>query len=95
MSARRLRILALAAISFVFLLAWAFPIVWSVLNSLKTDKDVLAYPPRLVFTPTLSAYRDVLFGSQSILPNLISSIVISVGTTIIISGILFALRRAK
>ena len=36
-----------SAISFVFLLAWAFPIFWSVLNSLKTDHDVLAYPPKL------------------------------------------------
>ena len=82
MSARS-RFVALVAISLVLLLAWAFPILWSVLNSLKTDQDVLAYPPRLVFAPTVSAYRDVLFGSQSILPNLISSIVISVGTTII------------
>ncbi len=83
MNARRLRIIAISAISFVFLLAWAFPILWSVLNSLKTDSDVLAYPPRLIFSPTLDAYRDVLFGSQSILPNLISSLVISVGTTVI------------
>jgi len=83
MTARRLRVIAIAAISFVFLLAWAFPIVWSVLNSLKTDSDVLAYPPKLIFTPTFEAYRDVLFGSQSILPNLTSSLVISVGTTVI------------
>jgi multiple sugar transport system permease protein len=65
------------------LLTWAFPIVWSVLNSLKTDQDVLAYPPKLIFSPTWEAYREVLFGSGSILPNLISSIVISVGTTFI------------
>ena len=83
MNAWRLRIIAISAISFMFLLAWAFPILWSVLNSLKTDQDVLAYPPKLIFTPTLAPYRDVLFGSQSILPNLISSLVISVGTTVI------------
>ena len=53
------------------------------LNSLKTEQDILAYPPKLVFTPTLAAYRDVLFGSGSILPNLWSSFVISVGTTIL------------
>ena len=83
MTAKRLRIIALLAISTVFLLAWAFPIVWSVMNSLKTDSDVLAYPPKLVFTPTWEAYRDVLFGSGSILPNLLSSVIISVGTTIV------------
>ena len=83
MTAKRLRFIALLVISAVFLLAWAFPIIWSVLNSLKTDSDVLAYPPKLVFAPTFEAYRDVLFGSGSILPNLLSSIIISVGTTIV------------
>ena len=73
----------MAAISLGFLLAWVFPIVWSVLNSLKNERDILAYPPKLVFTPTLEAYRDVLFGSSSILPNLWSSFVISIGTTVI------------
>ena len=78
-----LRMAASAGISLAFLLAWAFPIVWSVLNSLKNERDVLAYPPKLAFVPTLEAYRDVLFGSSSILPNLWSSFVISVGTTIV------------
>jgi multiple sugar transport system permease protein len=83
MITRRLRLLPVIGVSLLFLLAWAFPIVWSVLNSLKNERDVLAYPPKLVFTPTLDAYRDVLFGSSSILPNLWSSLVISVGTTIV------------
>jgi len=83
MSAKRLRIAAALAISLIFLLAWMFPILWSFLNSLKTDKDVLAYPPKVLFTPTLDAYREVLFGSASILPNLVSSFIISIGTTVI------------
>jgi multiple sugar transport system permease protein len=83
MTARHIRVTAVLVVSMLFLAAWAFPIIWSVLNSLKTDQDVLAYPPKLVFHPTLDAYRDVLFGSASILPNLVSSMVISVGTTIV------------
>jgi multiple sugar transport system permease protein len=83
MSRRGVRLVATAGISLAFLLAWAFPIVWSVLNSLKTERDVLAYPPKLLFVPTLEAYRDVLFGSSSILPNLWSSFVISIGTTLV------------
>ncbi len=83
MSGRRIRLVAGVAASSAFLLAWVFPIVWSVLNSFKTEQDVLAYPPKLVFSPTFAAYRDVLFGSSSILPNLWSSFVISVGTTIV------------
>jgi multiple sugar transport system permease protein len=82
-SGRRIRLVAGVAASSAFLLAWVFPILWSVLNSFKTEQDVLAYPPKLVFSPTLAAYRDVLFGSSSILPNLWSSFVISVGTTIV------------
>ena len=50
MTARRRRTAIVLAISAVFLLAWAFPIIWSVLNSFKTDSDVLAYPPKLIFS---------------------------------------------
>ena len=83
MIGRKFRIAAIVGISLVFLLAWVFPIVWSVMNSLKTEQDVLAYPPKFLFAPTLDAYRDVLFGSGSILPNLLSSFIISIGTTIV------------
>lgn len=79
----RLRTVVMIAITLLFVLAWAFPIFWSVLNSFKTEQDVLAYPPKLFFQPTLAAYREVLFGPQSILPNLWSSTVISVGTTVL------------
>jgi len=83
MIGRKFRIAAVVGISLVFLLAWVFPIVWSVMNSLKTEQDVLAYPPKFLFAPTLDAYRDVLFGSGSILPNLLSSFIIAIGTTIV------------
>lgn len=83
MTVKRVRLFVVMAIAAIFLLAWVFPIIWSILNSLKTDQDVLAYPPKLMFSPTLEPYRDVLFGSAAILPNLISSFIISIGTTII------------
>jgi multiple sugar transport system permease protein len=82
-SARALRRSLGPAVSLAFMAAWAFPILWSVLNSFKTEQDILAFPPKLFFAPTLAAYRDVLFGSASILPNLWSSFVISAGTTIV------------
>lgn len=83
MSAARVRTIALWLVLGMFLLVWAFPIVWSVLNSFKTEQDILAYPPKLLFAPTMAAYRDVLSGSGSILPNLVSSMIISIGTTVI------------
>src|SRR5690606_8236926 len=76
MNGKRIRLTVVLLISAVFLLAWIFPIFWSLLNSLKTERDVLAYPPKLFFQPTLDAYRDVLFGSASIVPNLVSSFII-------------------
>lgn len=80
---KRLRFPMLVIVSLAFMAAWIFPILWSVLNSFKSEREVLAYPPKFIFAPTLDAYREVLFGSQSILPNLWSSAVISVGTTVI------------
>lgn len=80
---RPFRTFLLVAVTLIFVIAWAFPIFWSVLNSFKTEQDILAYPPKFLFQPTLAAYREVLFGAQSVLPNLWSSIVISVGTTVV------------
>jgi multiple sugar transport system permease protein len=69
------------------LTVWVFPILWGLLTSLKTERDVLAYPPQLVFEPTLRNYAEVLFGSASILPNLFSSVVIA-GTTTLLTMLL-------
>ncbi|HLX28550.1 MAG TPA: carbohydrate ABC transporter permease [Casimicrobiaceae bacterium] len=73
----RIRTLLLVAIAAVLLAVWAFPILWALLTSFKTERDVLAYPPTVIFTPTLSNYRDVIFGSASLLPNLVSSVIIA------------------
>jgi ABC-type glycerol-3-phosphate transport system permease component len=92
MKRRPLRVLALLAVASVLLVVWAFPIVWGLLTSLKTERDVLAYPPKVVFAPTGLNYWDVLFGSASILPNLWSSFVVSALTTIL--TMLFAIPAA-
>jgi ABC-type glycerol-3-phosphate transport system permease component len=74
------------------LLVWTFPVIWGLLTSLKTELDVLAYPPMVVFEPTLGNYRDVFFGASSILPNLASSAIVSVLTTAL--TMLFAIPAA-
>jgi ABC-type glycerol-3-phosphate transport system permease component len=73
-------------------LIWAFPVFWGFLTSLKTERDVLAWPPVLFFTPTLDNYRAVLEGSRSILPNLWSSLVVTTSATVI--TMLFAVPAA-
>ncbi|RYF75683.1 MAG: carbohydrate ABC transporter permease [Comamonadaceae bacterium] len=77
------RRVALFVVAGLLVSVWAFPVLWALLTSFKSERDVLAYPPLLVFTPTLANYQDVLWGSSSILPNLWSSAVVSVGATVL------------
>jgi ABC-type glycerol-3-phosphate transport system permease component len=81
MTRSTLRRLLLAAFAGIGLSIWAFPVIWGLLTSFKTERDVLAYPPVWIFKPTLDNYREVIFGSSSILPNLWSSLVVSVAAT--------------
>jgi multiple sugar transport system permease protein len=71
---------------------WVFPVLWGLLTSFKTERDVLAYPPKFIFEPTLANYREVMFGATSILPNLWSSIVVASASTIL--TMLFAVPAA-
>ena len=77
------RTMALYAVAGVVLAVWAFPVVWGLLTSFKTERDVLATPPVWIFTPTLANYRDVLFGASSIVPNLFSSLVVASLATVL------------
>jgi ABC-type glycerol-3-phosphate transport system permease component len=80
---RRARTIALVAVAAALLAVWAFPVLWALLTSFKTERDVLAYPPTVVFTPTLRNYHDVLFGSASLLPNLLSSLIVAGASTLL------------
>jgi len=89
---RRLRALVLWLVAGLLLAVWAFPVLWGLLTSFKTERDVLAYPPTVVFSPTLDNYREVIFGGSSILPNLWSSFVVSTAATLL--TMLFAVPAA-
>lgn len=67
----------------VLVSVWVFPVLWGLLTSFKTERDVLAYPPKFIFEPTLANYREVLFGTSSILPNLWSSMVVATASTVL------------
>lgn len=75
------RTVILIAISGLLLLVWTFPVLWGVVTSLKTERDVLAYPPTVIFEPTWQNYLDALVGRDSIVPNLWSSLIIATATT--------------
>jgi ABC-type glycerol-3-phosphate transport system permease component len=71
----------LFAVSLAMLVVWVFPVAWGLLTSFKTERDVLAYPPEVIFPPTLVNYHEVFFGGASIVPNLVSSLFVSGLTT--------------
>jgi ABC-type glycerol-3-phosphate transport system permease component len=77
------RRIALAAVAGLLLAVWAFPVLWGLMTSFKTERDVLAYPPVWLFEPTLDNYREVMFGASSILPNLWSSMILATAATVL------------
>jgi ABC-type glycerol-3-phosphate transport system permease component len=89
---RHARTIVLWLVAGLLLAVWAFPVLWGLLTSFKTERDVLAYPPKVIFEPTLDNYREVITGGSSILPNLWSSLVVS--TTATVLTMLFAVPAA-
>ena len=79
----RLRALVLMALAALLLAIWTVPILWAVVTSLKDEKEVLAYPPSVLFEPTLKNFQAVLFGPTNIVANLTSSMIIALATTVL------------
>ena len=79
----RLRALVLMALAALLLAIWTVPILWAVVTSLKDEKEVLAYPPSILFEPTLKNFQAVLFGPTNIVANLTSSVIIALATTVL------------
>ncbi len=73
----------LFALASLLLFIWVFPLIWAVLVSLKSETEVMAYPPRVIFEPILQNYADALFGSISILPSLVTSVIVATLTTVL------------
>lgn len=54
-----------------------FPFLWMLSSSFKTQLDIIAWPPKLIFTPTLQNYEKV-FGEQDFLKYFVNSTVVGV-----------------
>lgn len=61
----------------VIIIPVLFPFVWMLASSLKTQVDIVAWPPRLVFTPTLQNYERV-FREQNFLKYFVNSSIIGI-----------------
>jgi len=81
-AARRRNAMLIVAAS-VLLLVWVFPLIWAIVVSLKSEREVLAYPPNIIFEPTFVNYGDALFGGFSIVPSLVTSFIVSTATTVL------------
>jgi multiple sugar transport system permease protein len=57
------------AVTLTCLAIFLLPIIWLVFTSFKGPQDVTAFPPKLVFQPTLENYQAVLSGNTQIRPG--------------------------
>ena len=82
-SAKLSRTIALMVVTGALLLVWVLPLIWAFVVSLKSEREVLAYPPSVIFEPDWSNYIAALFGDFSILNSLLTSTIIATATTVI------------
>ena len=64
----------------IVILVLMFPLVWTIMTSLKSQAQNLHYPPIWVFTPTFTNYRDV-FIENPLFSFLLNSVIVGVGST--------------
>ena len=61
----------------VIVLVVLFPFLWMLSSSFKTQVDIISWPPKLLFTPTLHNYFKV-FSEQDFLKYFLNSTIIAV-----------------
>ena len=77
---------AVWGVGILLVLVAVFPLLWALLNSLKTLLDIVTPTPRFLFTPTLDNYRQVI-GSPEVLVGLTNSAVI-VGSAVLLGTLM-------
>jgi multiple sugar transport system permease protein len=64
------------------LVAFMFPILWLFLTSIKPSTETFAYPPSIVFQPTLDSYVQV-FGQSDFPRFLLNSVIVGTLSTVV------------
>lgn len=72
-----MRRLSIYAALILIALVVVFPIVWIIMQSLKKYFDIIAYPPKLLFKPTLKNYQEV-FATKDFLRAFVNSLIVAV-----------------
>ena len=81
--AKLVRTIVLMVVAGLLLIVWVLPLIWAFIVSLKSEREVLAYPPSVIFEPTMNNYADALFGDFSIVDSLLTSAIVSTTTTVL------------
>ncbi len=68
-----------------------FPFLWMLSSSFKTQVDIIAWPPKILFAPTLQNYQKV-FGEQDFLKYFLNSTI--VGTAAVVLSLVLGLPAA-
>ncbi|MDD7834259.1 MULTISPECIES: carbohydrate ABC transporter permease [Paenarthrobacter] len=76
---RRAAAMAVLTLWTVFALA---PIVWILMMSFKMPGDIVVYPPKFLFSPTLDNYVKVLSGSAFMTP-FVNSLIVTLGSLVL------------
>ncbi len=85
------RKLAMTAVAWLVALVIAFPALWLILTSFKSETEAISRVPHLFFTPTLTNYAAVQ-QQASYLHFAANSVIVSVGSTLF--ALLFAIPSA-
>lgn len=67
---------------YVFAIVYVTPIIWTVISSFRLEKDLFAYPPKLISEFTFSNYINVIQNTD-ILTYFKNSAIVSITSTII------------
>lgn len=59
------------------------PILWLVASSFKPPREILAFPPRLLFTPTLENYRALVTRWPAFFDAVTNSLIVTIGATLL------------
>lgn len=77
---------SLTGLTYVLAFLMFFPILWMVLTAFKTEADAFAFPPQLIFQPTLANWEIALVDSP-FLKHLANTLIISGLSTLVALGL--------
>ena len=71
-----------SALAWLVAFVFFFPVLWMMLEALKTESQAASIPPTIFFVPTLTEFQDVL--SRDFPPFFINSAVATIGSTLLV-----------